>query len=156
MILGFSWYLDLQKKYTYVHYLNTKWQKKAQDSNPKPFEDETKVRELLLVNTTPVSTESKQATAFCRLACVRNFNKWLFTVHNSPVLCKSPLWPNFADTAPVRRNGPLTISYLLRYDSHSASHVFCDNARLLKQRKCARVRSIRDCSSALWGSDGLL
>jgi hypothetical protein len=145
-----------QKKNTYVQHLNTKRQKKAEDSNPKTFEDETKLRELLLVNTRPVNTESIQTTAFCRLRYVRTCNKRLFTVHNSPGLCKSPSWPNFADTAFVRTNGPLTISYLLRYDSHSASHVFCDNVRLLQQRKCAPVRSIRDCSSALWGSDGLL
>jgi len=59
-----------------------------------------------------------------------------------PLCVKSPLWPNFADTASVRRNGPLTISYLLRYDSHSASHAFCNNVWLCEQRKCACVRNI--------------
>ena len=131
-----------------MHELNTKQQKNAEDSNPKPLEDETEVRELLLVNTRPERSESIQATAFCRLGFVINFYKCLFVVHNSPVVCKSPLWPNFADTASVRRNGPLTIPYVLRYDSHSASHVFCNNGRLFEQRKCACVRNIRDCSPA--------
>ena len=144
----------LRKKNTYVHELNTKRQKRAEDSNPKPFEDEVEVLELVLFNTRTESTESKSATAYCRLGYVRNFNKWLFIVHNSNVVCKSPLWLNFADAASVRGNGPLTISYLLRHDSHSASHIFCENVRVFEHRKCARVRSFRDCSSALRGSDG--
>jgi hypothetical protein len=59
----------------YAHYQNTKRQKKAEDSNPKPFEDEAEVRELLLDNTRSVCNESKQATAFCRLGYVRIFHK---------------------------------------------------------------------------------
>jgi hypothetical protein len=49
---------------TAVNKYKISYQKKAEDSNPKPFENEAKVRELLLANARPVSTGTKQVHAF--------------------------------------------------------------------------------------------